>query len=95
MNETHGMLLQKLDEILIKLDKLTSNQVNNQEVGSEGDVVKVNTEGQPDEPYEYPNLTQNPEYGQLIFQQQAPLKPQRKPNIEAHNLGNNFLPMHS
>ena len=36
MNETHGMLLQKLDEILTKLDKLTSNQVNNQDVGSEG-----------------------------------------------------------
>ena len=29
MNETHGMILQKLDEILNKLDQKTSNQVSN------------------------------------------------------------------
>ena len=93
MNETHGMLLQKLDEILNKLDELTSDQVNNQDVGSERDIHEVNTEGQPDEPYEYPYLTLRPEYGQFMIQQGAPLKPQRKPNKikDTHSLGNNFL----
>ena len=87
MNETHGMILQKLDEILNKLDNPTSNQVNNQAVGSEGDVDLVNTESQPHEPYGYPDLTQNPEYDQFMFPQFAPLKPQRKPNKHPHNLG--------
>ena len=87
MNETHGMILQKLDEILTKLDKLTSNQVNNQDVGFQGDVNLVKNEGQPDEPYRFPDLTQNPEYDQFMIPQFAPLKPQRKPNKNPHNLG--------
>ena len=92
MNETHGMILQKLDEILTKLDKLTSNQVNNQDVGFQGDVNLVKNEGQPDEPYRFPDLTQNPEYDQFMIPQFAPLKPQRKPYKNPNNLGDyNFF----
>ena len=86
MNESHGMILQKLDEILNKLDNPTSNQVSNQDVGFQ-DVNLVKNEGQPDEPYGFPHLTQNPEYGQFMIPQFAPLKPQRKPNKHPHNLG--------
>ena len=95
MNESHGMILQKLDEILNKLDQKTSNQVSNQDVGSQGDVDVVNTEGQPNHSYEYPqfpHLSPKPEWhhGQFMIQPETHLKPQRKPNKikGTPNLGN-------
>ena len=80
MNETHGLLLQKLGEILAKLNEQTSNQVNVQEEGSLRDVNKADTEVQPDDHYEYPYLSQRPGYNHFTIQQGASLKPQRKPN---------------